>query len=87
MKFALIYKKPFVLPDHIIIDSDTKDITKMAEGLDKDAFPQFVVDFESETVTRVGLSPNGLVEIPDGEFGEATPPEYFEEMAEVTDAD
>ena len=85
MKFALIYKKPFVLPDHIIIDSDTKDITKMAEGLDKDAFPQFVVDFDSETVTRVGLSLNGLVEIPDGEYGEATPPEYFENQTGTMD--
>ncbi len=86
MKFALIYKKPFVLPDHIIIDSDTKDITGMAEGLDKDAFPQFVVDFDSATVTRVGLSPNGLVEIPDGEYGEATPAEYFENETGTMDS-
>jgi hypothetical protein len=79
MKFAVIYKKPFLLPDYVVIDSDSKDVARMGDTLDKDTFAQFVVDFEEQTITRVLVSKDGLMEIPEGEFGEGTPPEYFDE--------
>jgi hypothetical protein len=79
MKFAVIYKKPFLLPDYVVMDSGSKDIARMGDALDKDTFAHFVVDFEGQKITRVLTTQAGLMEVPEGEFGEATPAEYFEE--------
>ena len=84
MKYAIIYKKPFLRTRSIVVDSEETDIKKIAVPADLDweqVFVEHIVDFENQTVIRAALGPNGFVEVPDGDFGAETPGEYFEEQA------
>lgn len=78
MKFALIYKKSFNRTRSKIIDSESREaITTDLDPLEH--WVEHLVDFENQQVIPVALSKDGtLIEVPDGEFGEATPAEYFE---------
>ena len=78
MKFALIYRSPFHRTRSKIIDSESKEA--IATGLDPvSVFVEHLVDFENQVVIPVVLKGDGtLMEVPDGEFGEATPADFFE---------
>ena len=83
MKFALIYRSPFHRTRSKMIDSESRDV--IATGLNPEkVFVEHLVDFESQQVIPVVLRGDGaLMEVPDGEYGEATPAEYFEEAGTI----
>lgn len=79
MRFAIIYKHHFNRTRSMMLDASSKDSIKIDLN-PEDYFVEQLVDFDERTVTPVVLTRNGLIEVPDGEFGEATPAEYFENM-------
>jgi len=86
MKFALIYRSPFNRTRSKMIDSESRET--MATGLDPEqVFVEHLVDFENQQVIPVVLKGDGtLMEVPDGEYGEATPAEYFENQTGTMDS-
>ncbi len=86
MKFALIYRNPFQRTRSKMIDSESRET--MATGLDPEqVFVEHLVDFENQQVIPVVLKGDGtLMEVPDGEYGEATPAEYFENETGTMDS-
>ena len=85
MKVGLIYKRQFGRSQHLEVEVDSIDdaFVKTMDLDPQEHWVEHLIDFEAQTVTRVALTDKGtLIEIPDGEFGEATPTEYFEQMAQ-----
>ena len=80
MRFALIYRNPFQRTRSKIIDSESREA--IPTGLNPEqVFVEHLVDFENQVVIPVVLKGDGtLMEVPDGDYGEATPAEYFENM-------
>lgn len=87
-RFTLIWKNQFLRTR--AMDVTAESLSKMKLDLDPimDVWVEQVIDWENQVVIPVVLKRDGtLIEVPEGDFGEATPAEYFEEMAEVTDGD
>lgn len=86
MKFALIYRQSFNRTRSMLIDSESREA--ITTNLDsKQHWVEQLVDFENQVIIPVVLRDDGtLMEVPDGEFGEATPAEYFEEQAGTMDS-
>ena len=78
MRYALIYKSHFHRTRSMPIEAESREAMKV--DLDPRLFlVEHLIDFDERTITPVILNGDGtLFEIPDGEFGEATPAEYFE---------
>ena len=85
MKFALIYRRPFHRTRSKIIDAESRDV--IATGLDpQKVFVEHLVDFENQEVIPVVLMDDGkLMRIAEGDFGELTPAEFFENQTEMMD--
>jgi hypothetical protein len=68
-----------------VIDSESREV--IATGLDpENVFVEHLVDFQNQAVIPVVLKGDGtLMEVPEGEFGEATPAEYFENQTGTMD--
>jgi len=84
MRFGLIYKQSFARSESMLIDADSlESVFTQTMDLDPETFwVEHLIDFENQTVTRAALtSERRLIEVPEGDFGEATPAEYFEQMA------
>jgi hypothetical protein len=84
MRFGLTYRRAFSRSDSMMLDA--KDIEAAMEAkvdLDPTRFyAEHLIDFDNRKVIRVALTSEGkLIEVPEGEFGEATSSEYFEELA------
>lgn len=81
MKFGVIYRKTFHRSSSVVVDSDSREAIKM--DLDpKSVTVEQLIDFEGQRIIPVFLNSEGrLIEVPEGDFGEATPPEYFEDQA------
>ena len=80
MRYALIYKSHFHRTRSMTIDAESREAITV--DLDPERFlVEHLIDFDERTITPVILNQDGtLFEIPDGEYGEATPAEYFENM-------
>lgn len=90
MKYAIIFKKPFARTRSIVVDSDESDITKIAVPADLDyeeIFVEHIVDFENQQIIPAALNAHGFVEVPDGDFGDETPAEYFENQTGTMELD
>ena len=63
----------------MMVDADS--IESMSVSLDpRETFVEHVVDFDSREIIPVALKIDGtLIRIADGEFGEATKSDFFEE--------
>jgi hypothetical protein len=85
MKFALIYRRPFHRTRSKIIDSESKDV--ITTDLDPTSvFVEHLVDFENQEVIPVVLMGDGkLMRVPDGDFGELTPADFFENQTGLMD--
>ena len=81
MKYALIYKSHFHRTRSMAIEAESREAISV--DLDPEQFlVEHLIDFDERTITPVILKGDGgLFEIPDGEFGEATTAEYFENEA------
>lgn len=90
MRFGLVYRRPFSRSDSMMVDApDMAAALETQIDLDPSKFyAEHLIDFEERKVIRVGLtSDRRLIEVPEGEFGEATSSEYFEELAESESAE
>ena len=86
-RFAVIYKKSFQRTRSMPVEAESREAIKMDVDT-QNTFVEHVVDFDERKIYSVAMKEDGtLIEVPEGDFGEATPAEYFEEMAEVTDGD
>ena len=85
MRFGLTYRRPFSRSDSMMVDAKDMEAA-MATAIDLDPsrfFVEHLIDFDERKVIRVALTSEGkLIEVPEGEFGEATSSEYFEELAQ-----
>jgi len=70
-----------------MIDAESREAITV--DLDPERFlVEHLIDFDEKTVTPVILNQDGtLMEVPDGEFGEATPAEYFENQTGTMELD
>lgn len=83
-KFAFIYRTNGLMPESFMVEAASRSDLSLPE-VSEDAFLEHVVDFDSKTITRVGALADGkIIVIPDGDWGDNTPPEFF---AEVTYGD
>ena len=85
-RYTIILKEPLMRPRFIDIEADsigdigTKDIPDFYQGQQFSLYG--VVDYDAgRTVPVVGTPEGGIMEVPDGDFGELTPAEYFEEQS------
>jgi hypothetical protein len=80
MRYGLIYRTSFNRSRAMSFDTDKPFAAPT--NLDPEQFlVEHLIDFDAKTVIPVALKSDGtLFEIPDGEYGEATPAEYFENM-------
>lgn len=89
MRFGLVYRRPFSRSDSMVVDAPDM-AAALSTRVDLDPakfFAEHLIDFEERKVIRVALTSEGtLIEVPEGEFGEATSSEYFEELAEQESA-
>ena len=86
-RFAIIYKQDFNRTKSMSVDAESREAIKM-DFDPQTTFVEHVIDFDERKIYSVAMKGDGtLIEVPEGDFGEATPGEYFEEMAEVTDGD
>jgi hypothetical protein len=85
MRFGLVYRRPFSRSDSMMVDAPDM-ATALSTRVDLDPskfFAEHLIDFEERKVIKVALTSEGkLIEVPEGEFGEATSSEYFEELAQ-----
>ena len=85
MKFTFIFKESLQLPRFVDVESEsfetvtTKDIPE--EFLSDMVFLYAVVDYSKAMTVPAVISNGKIVQIPDGDFGELTPVEYFEEQS------
>ena len=81
MKYAIIYKHPFARTQSLVVDAESFDAIRTAEIDPEQVFVEWVVDFESREVIRAAMKVNGeLIRVPEGDYGEQTPAEYFEQQ-------
>lgn len=81
MKYAIIYRHPFLRSQSLLVDADSLEAIRVADIDPEEAFVEWVVDFESKEIIRAGMTVDGrIIEVPDGDYGEGTPTEYFEKM-------
>ena len=91
MKFTFIFKESLQLPRFVDVESEsidsvtTKDIPE--EFLGDMVFLYGVVDYSKAVPVPAVISNGKIVQIPDGNYGELTPPEYFEEAAQGIEAE
>jgi hypothetical protein len=85
MKFTFIFKESLQRPRFVDIDADSfeaisaKDVPEEFLG---DMFSLYgVVDYAGARTVPVVISNGKFVQVPDGDFGELTPAEYFEERS------
>ena len=86
MKFTFIFKESLQRPRFVDIEADSFDLVTTkdvpAEFLADRIFLYGLVDYENSRTIPVAVSSEGkVVEVPDGDFGELTPVEYFEEQS------
>ncbi len=85
MKFTLIFKEALQRPRFVDVDAEslesvtTKDIPEQFLG--DMVFLYGVVDYEGARTIPAIISNGKIFEVPDGDFGELTPVEYFEERS------
>ena len=86
MRYALIYKSHFHRTQSMSIEAESREAITVS--LDPEQFlVEHLIDFDGRTITPVILNGDGtLFEIPDGEYGEATPAEYFENETGTMDS-
>ena len=86
MKFTFIFKEALQLPRFVDVESEsiesvtTKDIPE--EFLSDMVFLYGVVDYSRAITVPAVISGGKIVQIPDGNYGELTPVEYFATEAE-----
>jgi hypothetical protein len=78
-KYGVIFKKSFMRTRSMMVDADS--IESMDVSLDpREAFVEHVVDFDNREIISVVLKADGrLMRIEDGDFGESTTADYFED--------
>ena len=80
MKFAVIYKLPMCRTRSIEVEADSFDdlLVKKMDLNPNRLFVEHIVDFEGQRIIPAAMTSEGmLIEVPDGDFGERTPAEYF----------
>lgn len=84
MKFSIIYKQSLQRPRFLEIDSEGFESIDTAGLRDiKNVFVYGVVDYANQRVIPAAMTVEGkIIEVPDGDYGELTPAEYFEENQE-----
>lgn len=91
MRYTVIYKQSLQRPRFKDIESDSFDELSVDDakaffGVDV-PFVYGVIDWDAERVIPAAIAFGGrIIEVPDGDFGELTPAEYFEQIAEARDA-
>ena len=79
-RFAVIYKKAFQRTRSIPVDAESRDAIQMDFDT-QSYFVEQIVDFDERKIYNVAMKEDGtLIEVPEGDYGEATPAEYFEGM-------
>jgi len=85
MKFTVIFKESMQRPRFFDVEADSMGaVTRQSmpeEFLRDMVFVYGIVDYENRrTIPAVFDADGRIVEAPDGDFGELTTAEYFEEM-------
>lgn len=85
MRYGIIYRTSFNRSRSMSFDTDTPFAA--STNLDPEQFlVEHLIDFDARTITPVALRSDGtLFEIPDGDYGEATTAEYFENQTGTMD--
>lgn len=84
MKYAIIYKHPFHRSQSLIVDSESFDAIRTTEIDPERVFVEWVVDFENKEIIRAAMKVTGeLIEVPEGDYGEQTTAEQFEQEMEI----
>ena len=84
-RFAVIYKKSFQRTRSMMVDAESRDAIQM-DFNPQDYFVEQIVDFDERKIYNVAMKEDGtLVEVPEGDYGEATPAEYFENQTGTMD--
>ena len=86
MKYSIIFKESLQRFRFVDVESDSFDSLTVADqrrtfGM-QTPFVYGVVDWEGQRIIPASMNGEGRVfEVPDGDFGELTPAEYFEEQS------
>ncbi len=85
-RFAVIYKKSFQRTQSMMVDAESRDAIQM-DFNPQDYFVEQVVDFDERKIYSVAMKEDGtLIEVPEGDYGQATPAEYFENETGTMDS-
>lgn len=85
MKFSIIFKEPLQRFRFVDVEAESFDalvINDQAKTFGmKTPFVYGVIDWDAQKVVPASMGGDGRVfEVPDGDFGELTPAEYFEDL-------
>ena len=84
-KYAEIYREFGHRTRALYLDADS--FSTIQTGLtDTEHFVEHVVDFDEQRVIPCVQTAEGLLEVPDGDYGELTPVEYFIEKQRESEA-
>ena len=91
MKFTFIFKESLQRPRFVDVDADsfesitTKDVPEEFMG---DFFSLYgVVDYSGARTVPGVISNGKFIQVPNGDYGELTPAEFFEETAQPMEAE
>ena len=77
-RYALIYRTNGLMPQSFTVEANSRADIVLPQ-VSEDAFLEHIIDFSSQSITRVGVLADGrLIVIPEGEWGANTPSEYFD---------
>lgn len=86
MKFSIIFKEPLQRFRFVDVEAESFDALAINDqaktfGM-KTPLVYGVIDWDAQKVVPASMGGDGRVfEVPDGDFGELTPAEYFEEQS------